>query len=131
MEALADRLNVVSSSKITPSVAFGAVRSTSPLRIGSLTFSAIEALPRVTVALPWTLATLPISSAADGAAGGAGVCARACTGNAAINPAKAARKILDRTTNRPSSMSQSNIRASAGNVAALRHETQLGRVLIK
>ena len=28
-------------------------------------------------------------------------------------------------------MSQSNIRASAGNVAALRHETQLGRVLIK
>ena len=63
MLALADRLNVVSSSKVMPSDAVAPVRSRSPLKIGSCTFNRRDTALRVAVTLPCTLATLPTSSA--------------------------------------------------------------------
>ena len=59
MLALARRLNVVSSSKMTPSAELAEVLSISPLKISSLTLSAELAPLRVVVALPCTVTTVP------------------------------------------------------------------------
>ena len=75
MVALAPMLNVVSSSSVMPSAPLVPVRNVSPLKISSLSLSAFVALARVTVALPWSVTTVPMESAAvcvavGGAAGG-------------------------------------------------------------
>ena len=80
MRVSADRLNVVSSSKVTPSEEFAPVASVSFLNIGSATCNAVAAaLPRVTVALPCRVATWPTELSA-GAAAGACVAALRCGG---------------------------------------------------
>jgi hypothetical protein len=78
--ALAVRLKVVASLKVTPSAEFACVCSTSPWKMSSCRRSGADALLRVTVALPVSVATLPIGSASaegagEGAAAGAGACA--------------------------------------------------------
>ena len=79
MRVLADKLNVVWSSKVMPSAASGPVISASCSKIGSLMRSAatFPGLPRVTVALPCSVATWPTSPVASSAAGAAGFCAGA------------------------------------------------------
>ncbi|HEY4114553.1 MAG TPA: hypothetical protein VGM17_10890, partial [Rhizomicrobium sp.] len=78
------RLNVVASLKVTPSVEFAEVCTTSFRKMSSCTLSGVGVLLRVTVALPVRVATFPIGSssagcASAGAAAGAGACAgRAC-----------------------------------------------------
>ena len=59
MRVFAERLKVVSSSKVTPSEELAPVSSVSFLKIGSLTCSATAAaaLARLTVALPCRVAT--------------------------------------------------------------------------
>src|SRR5580693_693934 len=76
--ALAVRLKVVASLKVTPSVEFAAVCSTSLRKMSSFSLSAVACLLRVTVALPVRVATLPIGSSLPGdavavAPGAAGV----------------------------------------------------------
>src|SRR6202140_2722547 len=81
--ALAVRLNVVASLKVTPSVEFADVCNTSFRKMSSCSLSGIELLLRTTVALPVSVATFPIGSSAaarvgEGAVVGAGagcVCA--------------------------------------------------------
>src|SRR5580692_3673004 len=93
IRALAVRLKVVASLKVTPSVEFADVCSTSFRKMSSLSLSGVAALLRVTVAAPVRVATLPIGSSATGGAGdgavtgagagavdGAGACACACAG---------------------------------------------------
>src|SRR5438105_163815 len=82
MLALARRLNVVSSSKMTPSAELAEVLSVSPLKISSLTLSAELAPLRVVVALPCTVTTVPIEAGAvvSGAAGVAGAAGEAAGG---------------------------------------------------
>src|ERR1700678_2638370 len=75
--ALAVRLKVVASLKVTPSVEFAAVCSTSLRKISSFGLIGLDCLLRVTVALPVRVATLPIGSSLPGcaaAAGDAGPC---------------------------------------------------------
>src|SRR5665213_2986628 len=82
MLAFAVRLNVVASLKVTPSVEFAEVCSTSLRKMSSCSLSGVATLLRVTVALPVRVATLPIGSsvaaagcAGEGAVAGAGACA--------------------------------------------------------
>src|SRR5215831_2311042 len=73
--AFADRWNVVSSLKVMPREAPAEVCTVSLRKISSLSFSAIESLLRMTVAVPVSVATLPIGSSAgagDAEAVGAG-----------------------------------------------------------
>ena len=89
--ALALRLKVVPSPKVRPSDEFAAVCTTSLRKMSSLTLSGMALLLRVTVAVPVTVATLPIGSSgarasaardaagSGAAAGAAGVCG-ACAG---------------------------------------------------
>src|SRR5271156_317334 len=100
MRVLCDRLNVVWSSKVTPSVEFTAVSSVSFLKIGSAVFNAIaEALPRTTVTLPCSVATWPtdVSVACAGGAGGGGFCARAGRGQIAGQVASQAAAVPERS----------------------------------
>src|SRR5258708_22049252 len=90
MLALARRLNVVSSSKMTPSVELAEVFRMSSLKISSLTLSAELAPLRVAVALPCTVTTVPMEAggvAADGGVAGAGgvFCACASFGAASFD----------------------------------------------
>ena len=67
---------MVASLKVTPSVEFAEVCSASLRKMSSCSLSGVEVLLRVTVALPVSVATLPIGSsaagwAAEGAAAGA------------------------------------------------------------
>jgi len=57
-------LNVVPSLKVMPSDELAAVCTTSFRKMSSLSLSGIAALLRVTVAVPVTIATLPIGSSA-------------------------------------------------------------------
>src|ERR1700675_848734 len=70
--ALAVRLNVVASLKVTPSVEFADVCNTSFRKMSSCSLSGVAALLRVTVALPVSVATFPIGSAAGGAGAAGG-----------------------------------------------------------
>src|ERR1700749_4558125 len=72
MLAFAVRLKVVASLKVTPSVEFAEVCSTSLRKISSCTFSVVGVLLRVTVAVPVTVATFPIGSSSGGCAVGGG-----------------------------------------------------------
>lgn len=81
--ALAARLKVVESLKVTPSVELACVCRMSPWKMSSCSLSGVELLLRVTVALPVRVATLPIGSSAaagagEGAAAGAGVRSSQC-----------------------------------------------------
>src|SRR5215472_14038733 len=62
--AFADRWNVVSSLKVMPSEAPADVCTESLRKMSSLSFSAIESLLRMTVAVPVSVATFPIGSSA-------------------------------------------------------------------
>ena len=62
--ALADRLNVVASLKVMPSFDLADVSTMSLAKISSRNNSGVVALLRVTVALPVSVATLPIGSPA-------------------------------------------------------------------
>src|ERR1700747_2493317 len=86
--AFADRWKVVSSLKVMPSEAPVDVCTVSLRKMSSLSLSAIEFLLRMTVAVPTSVATLPIGSSARageadaegaGEASGAGVAA-GCVG---------------------------------------------------
>ena len=68
MLALAVRLKVVASLKVTPSVEFAEVCNTSLRKISSCTFSGVGVLLRVTVAVPVKVATFPIGSSSEGCA---------------------------------------------------------------
>src|SRR3954462_13610171 len=70
--ALAERLNVVASSKVMPSGELDEVCTTSLRKISSRTRTGEEFLSRSTVAMPVTVATLPIGSTAAGCASVAG-----------------------------------------------------------
>src|ERR1019366_3915491 len=82
MRALAVRLKVVASLKVMPRVEFVDVCRMSLRKMSSCSFSGVEALLRMTVAVPVSVATLPIGSSAgadmgelaagEGAAGPAG-----------------------------------------------------------
>src|SRR5665213_2336097 len=80
MLAFAVRLNVVASLKVTPSVEFAEVCSTSLRKMSSCSLSGVATLLRVTVALPVRVATLPIGSS---------VAAAGCAGEGAVTGAGA------------------------------------------
>jgi hypothetical protein len=65
---MAVRLNVVESLKVTPRVEFAEVCNTSFRKMSSFSFSGVDALLRVTAALPVRVATFPIGSSAAGCA---------------------------------------------------------------
>src|SRR5450631_1499836 len=70
MVALAVRLKVVASLKVTPSVELAEVCSRSLRKISSCSLSVVAVLLRVTVALPVSVATLPIGSSLVAGLGG-------------------------------------------------------------
>ena len=74
--ALAERWKVVSSLKVMPSEAPEDVCTVSLRKMSSLSFSAIESLLRMTVAVPVSVATFPIGSSAE--AGEGDGCAAGC-----------------------------------------------------
>jgi hypothetical protein len=69
------RLKVVASLKVTPRLEFADVCKTSLRKMSSWSFSGSESLLRMTVAVPVSVATLPIGSseAADAGEAGEGV----------------------------------------------------------
>src|SRR6478609_789327 len=75
---VAVRLNVVASLKVTPSVEFAEVCSTSFRKMSSCNLSGVGVLLRVTVAVPVKVATFPIGSSSAGCASAGAAAGAAC-----------------------------------------------------